>query len=98
MGDVAQGWTRSVSHAAAKPSVSTRRGETAPIGADDREEMRSELVTAALDPGAHQTASIMGLPFHRLDHPTLTQLFLEGVRAGNGGWIVTPNLDILRQF
>jgi N-acetylglucosaminyldiphosphoundecaprenol N-acetyl-beta-D-mannosaminyltransferase len=47
---------------------------------------------------ADETASIMGLPFHRLDHRTLTQLFLEGVRARTGGWIVTPNLDILRQF
>ena len=25
-------------------------------------------------------------------------VFLEGVRTGKGGWIVTPNLDILRQF
>ena len=40
----------------------------------------------------------MGLPFHRLDHRTLIQLFLEGVRSRSGGWIVTPNLDILRQF
>ena len=46
----------------------------------------------------HQTASIMGLPFDTLDHGTLIELFLEGVRAQNGGWIVTPNLDILRQF
>jgi N-acetylglucosaminyldiphosphoundecaprenol N-acetyl-beta-D-mannosaminyltransferase len=47
---------------------------------------------------AHETTSIMGLPFHRLDHETLIRVFLEGVRARNGGWIVTPNLDILRQF
>ena len=40
----------------------------------------------------------MGLPFHRLDHGTLIDEFLEGARARNGGWIVTPNLDILRQF
>jgi N-acetylglucosaminyldiphosphoundecaprenol N-acetyl-beta-D-mannosaminyltransferase len=45
-----------------------------------------------------ETAPIMGLPFHRLDHRTLIDVFLEGVRARNGGWIVTPNLDILRQF
>jgi N-acetylglucosaminyldiphosphoundecaprenol N-acetyl-beta-D-mannosaminyltransferase len=48
--------------------------------------------------GPHETASIMGLPFHRLDHPALIQVFLDGVRARNGGWVVTPNLDILRQF
>jgi N-acetylglucosaminyldiphosphoundecaprenol N-acetyl-beta-D-mannosaminyltransferase len=40
----------------------------------------------------------MGLPFDRLDHRALIQLFLEGVRERSGGWIVTPNLDILRQF
>ncbi len=47
---------------------------------------------------AHETTSIMGLPFHRLDHSALIRVFLEGVRERNGGWIVTPNLDILRQF
>jgi N-acetylglucosaminyldiphosphoundecaprenol N-acetyl-beta-D-mannosaminyltransferase len=47
---------------------------------------------------AYETTSIMGLPFHRLDHLELVRLFLEGVRMGRGGWIVTPNLDILRQF
>jgi N-acetylglucosaminyldiphosphoundecaprenol N-acetyl-beta-D-mannosaminyltransferase len=40
----------------------------------------------------------MGLPFHRLDHEALLRSFLDGVRAGTGGWVVTPNLDILRQF
>jgi N-acetylglucosaminyldiphosphoundecaprenol N-acetyl-beta-D-mannosaminyltransferase len=40
----------------------------------------------------------MGLPFDKLDHGTLIELFLDGVRAETGGWIVTPNLDILRQF
>jgi N-acetylglucosaminyldiphosphoundecaprenol N-acetyl-beta-D-mannosaminyltransferase len=45
-----------------------------------------------------ETAPIMGLPFHRLDHGTLIDLFLEGVHTRTGGWIVTPNLDILRQF
>jgi N-acetylglucosaminyldiphosphoundecaprenol N-acetyl-beta-D-mannosaminyltransferase len=45
-----------------------------------------------------ETASIMGLPFDRLDQGTLIEVFLEGVRTESGGWIVTPNLDILRQF
>ena len=40
----------------------------------------------------------MGLPFDGLGHPALIRLFLDGVRERNGGWIVTPNLDILRQF
>lgn len=47
---------------------------------------------------ADDTATVMGLPFHRLDQGDLARIFLEGVRSGQGGWIVTPNLDILRQF
>ena len=40
----------------------------------------------------------MGLPFHTVDQRSIVRIFLEGVRTGKGGWIVTPNLDILRQF
>ena len=47
---------------------------------------------------ADETAWIMGLPFDRLDHGTLIDVFLDQVRARQGGWIVTPNVDILRQF
>jgi N-acetylglucosaminyldiphosphoundecaprenol N-acetyl-beta-D-mannosaminyltransferase len=54
--------------------------------------------TSPRQPEAHGTTSIMGLPFDRLDHPALVRLFLDGLRERNGGWIVTPNLDILRQF
>jgi N-acetylglucosaminyldiphosphoundecaprenol N-acetyl-beta-D-mannosaminyltransferase len=43
-------------------------------------------------------ATVMGLPFDRLDHDTLVQRFRDDVQAGRGGWICTPNLDILRQF
>jgi N-acetylglucosaminyldiphosphoundecaprenol N-acetyl-beta-D-mannosaminyltransferase len=45
-----------------------------------------------------ETVMIMGLPFHGLDQRTLIRRFRDGVRSGTGGWIVTPNLDILRQF
>jgi N-acetylglucosaminyldiphosphoundecaprenol N-acetyl-beta-D-mannosaminyltransferase len=40
----------------------------------------------------------MDLPLNTVDHRTLIRIFLDGARVGNGGWIVTPNLDILRQF
>jgi N-acetylglucosaminyldiphosphoundecaprenol N-acetyl-beta-D-mannosaminyltransferase len=40
----------------------------------------------------------MGLPFDRLDHEALIRTFLSEAHAGSGGWVVTPNLDILRQF
>ena len=49
-------------------------------------------------PPAHETVSIMGLPFQRLDQRTLVRIFLESVRTRKGGWIVTPNLDIHRRF
>ena len=44
------------------------------------------------------TVDVMGLPFHRSDHDALVRAFVDGAQAGQGGWIVTPNLDILRQF
>ena len=47
---------------------------------------------------APATVSVMGLPFHRLDNRTLIGDFVEGARSGTGGWVVTPNLEILRQF
>jgi N-acetylglucosaminyldiphosphoundecaprenol N-acetyl-beta-D-mannosaminyltransferase len=47
---------------------------------------------------APDTATVMGVPFHALDHRSLVRAFVDGARAGSGGWIVTPNLDILRQF
>ena len=49
-------------------------------------------------PGRPATVPVMGLPFHRVDARTLIGDFVEGARTGSGGWIVTPNLDILRQF
>ena len=45
-----------------------------------------------------ETVAIMGLPFDRIDQGMLVRRFLEGASAGKGGWIVTPNLDILRRF
>ena len=40
----------------------------------------------------------MGLPFDAIDEKTLVRLVVEGASAGEGGWVVTPNLDILRRF
>jgi N-acetylglucosaminyldiphosphoundecaprenol N-acetyl-beta-D-mannosaminyltransferase len=49
-------------------------------------------------PPAPETAPIMGMPLHKLDQRTLVESFVAGVRAHDGGWIVTPNVEILRQF
>ena len=57
-----------------------------------------ESAASPRPPEAHETTSIMGLPFDRVDEAKLIRLFLDGVRERRGGWIVTPNLDILRQF
>lgn len=40
----------------------------------------------------------MGLPFDAIDQETLVQLVVERASAGEGGWVVTPNLDIVRKF
>ena len=59
---------------------------------DDRAMPRGRAV------GVAGAAVVMGLPFDRLDHRMLVERFRQDVQAGRGGWIVTPNLDILRQF
>src|SRR4051812_27839631 len=58
---------------------------------------RSEPPPRRVEPGL-ETATVMGLPFHALDHEMLARRFVDGARAGKGGWTVTPNVDILRQF
>jgi N-acetylglucosaminyldiphosphoundecaprenol N-acetyl-beta-D-mannosaminyltransferase len=60
--------------------------------------MAAHPATPVRLPLVGDTTSIMGLPFDRLDHHDLVHLFSSAVQAGKGGWIVTPNLDILRQF
>jgi N-acetylglucosaminyldiphosphoundecaprenol N-acetyl-beta-D-mannosaminyltransferase len=88
-----RGSTRSSSAPASVLALSVLLGRTEPPF------RRAEPAAwGPVPPPAQETASIMGMPLHKLDHPTLIQTFLQGVRAGKGGWIVTPNLDILRQF
>ena len=71
--------------------------------------MRMDLEIANVSAGASapppasteqtlETVAVMGVPFHRLDHNALVSRFLKSAAAGVGGWIVTPNLDMLRQF
>jgi N-acetylglucosaminyldiphosphoundecaprenol N-acetyl-beta-D-mannosaminyltransferase len=49
-------------------------------------------------PRPPETARIMGMPLHKLDEQALVDTVMASARAHEGGWIVTPNLDILRQF
>ncbi len=40
----------------------------------------------------------MGVPLHALTTPETIEHIVRGAGAGVGGWVVTPNLDILRQL
>src|SRR5437762_2585269 len=42
------------------------------------------------------TADLLGLRFHRLTERECVEHVLARLRRGEGGWIVTPNLDIVR--
>ena len=85
------GPTRSSSAQASARALSVLLGPSEPpFGRGTAEAARPDQIEG--------TAAIMGLPFDRLDQAGLTGLFLEEADAGNGGWIVTPNLDILRRF
>lgn len=41
--------------------------------------------------------SVMGLPLARITEAEAVSWVVERVRSGRGGWVVTPNLDILRR-
>lgn len=43
------------------------------------------------------TVQIAGLPFSVITEPQTVQHIVRSAIAGEGGWVVTPNLDILRQ-
>jgi N-acetylglucosaminyldiphosphoundecaprenol N-acetyl-beta-D-mannosaminyltransferase len=62
------------------------------------EEPRGTTLAEPRQLPAPEPSLVMGLPFDTIDEGDIVRLFREGVRSGTGGWIVTPNLDILRQF
>lgn len=47
---------------------------------------------------ALRTVNVDGVPFIASTVPTLAQYILTQARSGNGGWVVTPNIDILRRW
>jgi N-acetylglucosaminyldiphosphoundecaprenol N-acetyl-beta-D-mannosaminyltransferase len=81
--------------------IGPRRGEGSP-GTELRPTAEADgrggsSIEPELSP-AHEITSIMGLPLDAIDQETLVRLVVERASAGEGGWVVTPNLDILRRF
>ena len=48
--------------------------------------------------GARQRVSIMGIEIDRITHEAAVARIRNALAEGRGGWVVTPNLDILRQL
>src|ERR1019366_4821585 len=76
------------------------RAMVLPCGCPPREPMQaspnSPLSTAGVD---NTTAvSLMGLRLARLDRHHLLDHVFECLRVGQGGWLVTANLDFLRRY
>ncbi|WP_431099890.1 WecB/TagA/CpsF family glycosyltransferase [Roseateles noduli] len=49
-------------------------------------------------PAALPTIHVDGLPFVATTVPVLTAHIVDEATAGRGGWVVTPNIDILRRW
>lgn len=58
---------------------------------------RESLVPLASH-GGTRPIDIMGQGFHPLDEAQTVELVFSAVAEGNGGWLVTPNLEVLRQI
>lgn len=48
-------------------------------------------------PPERERVAVMGVRFDRVTMQQAVERVLAGVRAGRGGWVVTPNLEILRR-
>jgi N-acetylglucosaminyldiphosphoundecaprenol N-acetyl-beta-D-mannosaminyltransferase len=55
-------------------------------------------VTPRLEAETYSTIDLMGLSIHRLTLDQCVDHVLKSIRDGRGGWVVTPNLDILRRI
>jgi len=49
-------------------------------------------------PGPDGRSWLAGVGFHRLTEVQVVEHILAASRAGRGGWVATPNIDICRQF
>ena len=45
-----------------------------------------------------RSVALLGVPFHAVTEIEAVELVLGELDAGRGGWVVTPNLDILRRW
>ena len=45
-----------------------------------------------------RSIDLLGVPFHVVTERAAVELVLDELDAGRGGWVVTPNLDILRRW
>ncbi len=46
----------------------------------------------------NESVGLMGLMLDNLDENQVTERILDGAASGRGGWVITPNVDILRQL
>jgi N-acetylglucosaminyldiphosphoundecaprenol N-acetyl-beta-D-mannosaminyltransferase len=53
---------------------------------------------AATGPAVLPTIQVDGLPFAATTVPVLTGHIVDEAAVGRGGWVVTPNIDILRRW
>lgn len=54
--------------------------------------------SASNAPSLPRTISLLGIHLHALTTAETLDHIVSEARAGRGGWVVTPNLDILRQL
>ena len=55
-------------------------------------------VNAAVHGDSVRNVLIRGMPIHFISLSETVEHVLNACHAGEGGWVVTPNLDILRRF
>lgn len=79
--------------------VAEQQDAPAKLAAPTQSIATNQLAETALSPPEPPEAiPLLGLPVHRLTMQQTVEHIVQSVQADQGGWVMTPNVDILRRW
>lgn len=80
-------------------SIASKLSNRAPKSKSVRQESRATGAVTTNEPVAHYSAvCLRGMPIHKVSRTQTVGHIMSSAKNGIGGWVVTPNLDILRRY
>ena len=78
--------------------LSDEHGNGHPPAADGTGIARASRFIRSLEWSRHRRVELLGLPLDALTEAEAIERIMDALAAGRGGWVITPNVDHLRQF